>query len=88
MTVNSPSVKRCQNCDQSVSPGEDEPIRPPDPLDLIGPTERVTVGETPGTSQHAIIAERTLEALTRRPLFGLLHRAPRTMPGAGSVPVF
>jgi hypothetical protein len=28
---------RCQKCDQSVRPGPDEPIRPPDPLDLIAP---------------------------------------------------
>jgi hypothetical protein len=27
---------RCQNCDKSVRPSEDEPARPPDPLDLIG----------------------------------------------------
>jgi len=35
--VNNRPVKRCQQCARSVSPGEDEPIRPPDPLDLIGP---------------------------------------------------
>ena len=27
---------RCQKCGQSVRPAEEEPVRPPDPLDLIG----------------------------------------------------
>lgn len=34
--VNNRPAKRCQTCDRSVSPGDDEPIRPADPLDLIG----------------------------------------------------
>ena len=36
-TVNSRPLKRCQNCDRSVSPTDEEPIRPLDPLDLVGP---------------------------------------------------
>lgn len=34
--VNSPADERCRECDRCVRPSDDEPIRPVDPLDLIG----------------------------------------------------
>ncbi len=34
--VNGQADERCQKCDGSVRPSESEPVRPPDPLDLIG----------------------------------------------------
>ena len=33
--VNGSADESCQKCGQSVRPPEDEPVRPPDPLDLI-----------------------------------------------------
>jgi hypothetical protein len=37
--VNDRADERCRNCHASVRPSDDEPIRPPDPLDLIGQRE-------------------------------------------------
>jgi len=34
--VNSRSDARCHGCEHSVRPSELEPVRPPDPLDVIG----------------------------------------------------
>jgi hypothetical protein len=34
--VNGFAIERCQKCGQSVRPPENEPVRPLDPLDLIG----------------------------------------------------
>jgi len=35
-TVNTDDRERCQGCDASIRPSFDEPIRPPDPADIIG----------------------------------------------------
>jgi len=43
-TVNSYLDERCRHCALSVRPSEEEPIRPPDVLDLIGP-DRSAEGE-------------------------------------------
>jgi hypothetical protein len=40
--VNDSDRERCQKCGGSVRPSQDEPIRPPDPLDLI--SHRRTAG--------------------------------------------
>jgi hypothetical protein len=37
--VNDSDRERCQKCDGSVRPSEQEPARPPDPLDLISHDE-------------------------------------------------
>ena len=37
--VNERADERCQSCDASVRPPADEPVRPPDPLDLISHRE-------------------------------------------------
>ena len=34
--VNAAEHERCEKCDGSVRPAEDEPVRPWDPLDLVG----------------------------------------------------
>ncbi len=34
--VNSYDRERCANCDRSVRPSNQEPIRPVDPLDVVG----------------------------------------------------
>lgn len=33
--VNDADRERCQKCNASVRPSDSEPVRPPDPLDLI-----------------------------------------------------
>lgn len=38
--VNLASDDRCQGCGESLRPSDDEPIRPPDPLDVIGRGKR------------------------------------------------
>jgi len=35
--VNAPDRERCAGCGGSVRPSFGEPIRPPDPADIIGP---------------------------------------------------
>jgi hypothetical protein len=35
-TLNAEDRERCEGCNESVRPSFDEPIRPPDPLDLVG----------------------------------------------------
>jgi Zn-finger in Ran binding protein and others len=35
-TVNPEDRERCEACNESVRPSFDEPIRPPDPLDVVG----------------------------------------------------
>jgi ferredoxin len=43
-TVNAEDRERCQGCGESVRPSTEEPIRPPDPADIIGRSKR-TAGE-------------------------------------------
>jgi hypothetical protein len=35
-TVNAEDRERCEGCGDSLRPSLDEPVRPPDPLDVIG----------------------------------------------------
>jgi hypothetical protein len=56
--VNDRAVERCQSCDGSVRPPADEPVRPPDPLDLIGHKE-------PRTSRPVELATKSDHTLTR-----------------------
>lgn len=37
--VNGDADQRCQSCDASIRPPAEEPVRPPDPLDLISHPE-------------------------------------------------
>ena len=38
--VNPEDRERCQGCGESVRPSAQEPIRPPDPTDIIGKDKR------------------------------------------------
>jgi hypothetical protein len=49
--VNDADRERCQKCEGSVRPAEDEPPRPPDPLDLV------SHGGTPGASPAELVAK-------------------------------
>lgn len=61
--VNGSADQRCQKCGESVRPPEDEPIRPPDPLDLIGHDE-AKAGDA-GLVTLATKAAHTLTRVTR-----------------------
>jgi hypothetical protein len=73
--VNASDRERCEQCNGSVRPPKDEPVRPPDPLDLI------SHGGTPapGPGELAAKAVHSLTRVTRdraASLFGEnLHRA-------------
>ena len=45
--VNERADERCQSCDASVRPPADEPVRPPDPLDLISHKRTSVRGREP-----------------------------------------
>ena len=44
--VNARGEARCQECDPSVRPSPGEPVRPLDPLDLIGKGKNAPVGDS------------------------------------------
>jgi len=39
-TVNTEDRERCEGCSESVRPSPDEPVRPPDPLDIVGQSRK------------------------------------------------
>lgn len=61
--VNGAADEDCQNCHASVRPSEAEPVRPPDPLDLIGYRE-ARVGNA-GPLERATNAVRNATRVTR-----------------------
>jgi hypothetical protein len=62
--VNERADERCQSCDASVRPPADEPVRPPDPLDLISHREpRLKRGDR--SVKLATKAGQTLTKVTR-----------------------
>lgn len=80
--VNSSDRERCQECDGSVRPARDEPVRPPDPLDLISHADS-GVG-APGPVELAAKAIQRLTRVTREKavaLFGESLRAELTRRG-------
>jgi hypothetical protein len=60
--VNGAPSERCQRCDGSDRPREDEPARPPDPLDLIGYDDALM---DVGPLERATRAVHTLSRVTR-----------------------
>ena len=62
--VNDSAHERCQKCAASARPSESEPVRPPDPLDLIGYGES-RVGDA-GPVELATKAIHTLTRVTRQ----------------------
>jgi hypothetical protein len=58
--VNGSADEGCQKCGGSVRPSEDEPARPPDPLDIVGR------GETgAGVANPIELATKAVHTLTR-----------------------
>jgi hypothetical protein len=58
--VNGSADESCQNCGRSVRPSENEPVRPPDALDLIGHDDARV-----GNSRPVELASKAVHTLTR-----------------------
>jgi len=68
--INDSDRERCQRCGQSVRPPADEPVRPPDPLDLISHDEsRVADGNA---VERAAKAVHSLSRVTREKATALI----------------
>jgi hypothetical protein len=74
--VNDAAAERCQECGASVRPAQDEPVRPPDSLDLIGRDES-RVGDA-GPVQLAAKAFQNLTRVTRDRAMRLFGESLRT----------
>jgi hypothetical protein len=61
--VNGSGDESCQKCGRSGRPPQDEPVRPPDPLDLISHPE--ARGADPGLVELATEAIHTMSRVTR-----------------------
>jgi hypothetical protein len=68
--VNASANERCQQCGHSVRPPANEPVRPPDPLDLISHPE--TGVASPGLVELATKAVHTLTRVTRAKAMSLI----------------
>jgi hypothetical protein len=68
--VNGSADESCQKCAASVRPAADEPVRPPDPLDLIS-HDSTRVG-APGPLELAAKAVHTLTRVTREKAMALI----------------
>ncbi len=75
--VNGRAAKRCQRCDGSVRPAAEEPVRPPDPLDLISHHE-ARVGDASRPVELATKAVQTLTRVTRDKAMALIGDSLRT----------
>jgi hypothetical protein len=71
--VNASANERCQKCQASLRPPQDEPARPPDPLDIIGHREPGVGGPSP--VQLAGKAIHTLTRVTREKATALIGEA-------------
>jgi hypothetical protein len=74
--VNDAGIERCKECGSSVRPAEDEPVRPPDPLDLIG-HDQSRVGDA-GAVHLAANAIHNLTRVTREKAMALFGASLRT----------
>jgi hypothetical protein len=74
--VNGFAEEKCQNCGASVRPDRKEPVRPPDPLDLISHDST----RAPGTSplELATQAVHTLTRVTREKAAALIGHGLRS----------
>jgi hypothetical protein len=73
--VNGFAQERCQKCDASVRPPENEPVRPPDPLDLISHDEARVA--TTGLAELATNAVHSLTRVTRQKAMALIGEGLR-----------
>ena len=74
--VNRSAHESCQKCGRSVRPPKSEPVRPPDPLDLIG-YGGSRVGDA-GPVDLATRAIKTLTKVTRAKAMALFGESLRT----------
>jgi hypothetical protein len=70
--VNDSDRERCQKCDGSVRPPRDEPVRPPDALDLVSHSETGV-----GTVERAANAVQALTRVTRDKAMAVLGESLR-----------
>ncbi len=77
LSVNASADERCQNCDGSVRPSENEPVRPPDPLDLIG-EGKARVGDASRPVELARKAVHTVTRVTREKAAAVIGESLRT----------
>ena len=68
--VNGSANESCQKCGRSVRPPQDEPVRPPDPLDLISHDEAREANA--GPVELARKAVHTLTRVTREKAMALI----------------
>ena len=73
--VSGSADESCQRCGASDRPSENEPARPPDPLDLIG-HDRSRVGDA-GAVVRAAKAVQSLTRLTREKATALIGQSLR-----------
>jgi hypothetical protein len=74
--VNGSANARCQECGASVRPPRDEPVRPPDPLDIIGRDES-RIGDA-GPVELAAKAIHRLTRVTREKAAAVFGESLRT----------
>jgi hypothetical protein len=74
--VNDSDREGCQECGASVRPAEDEPVRPPDALDMVGRDES-RAGDA-GPIQLAGKAIQNLTRVTREKAMALFGQSLRT----------
>ncbi|HUA44351.1 MAG TPA: hypothetical protein VMA77_03940 [Solirubrobacteraceae bacterium] len=70
--VNGSAEERCQKCGESVRPPEEEPVRAPDPLDLIGHNEALV---DVGPVERAANAVQALTRVTREKAAALIGKS-------------
>jgi hypothetical protein len=75
--VNGDADQRCQSCDANVRPPAAEPVRPPDPLDLISHDE-TRAGKPGRVVKLATKAGQTLTRVTRDRAMALIGDSLRT----------
>jgi hypothetical protein len=68
--VNGSADERCQHCAASVRPPKSEPVRPPDPLDLI--SHDPARAENAGLAKAATKAVQTLTRVTHAKAMALI----------------
>jgi hypothetical protein len=74
--VNGSADESCQKCGRSVRPSENEPVRPPDALDLISHDEARVGNARP--VEFATKAAHTLSRVTREKARALIGESLRT----------
>jgi hypothetical protein len=74
--VNGAAAEECQTCGESVRPPQDEPVRPPDSLDIVGYDESRVKGARP--SQPPSRAIHGLTRVTRDTAMRLFGQSLRT----------